>query len=260
MLYKLERLEYLIGQILNVLHFLSYDCVNFEEKKIKKYFQFLSRDGGQFKEEVLIDEALYEFKWYFQGFITIPSQKQITIYVNQQTTLIFSKSIQIEFPQEKINLNLIIGGQYKIISQNSLENKMLSYYPGEIKYYLSFNLGEPNYFQEFIKQHNKFQCTCLQNSKTNIGDFTIQKQEQFLFVPQKINCQQFLLSSWVKIKEINSNYDEFYYQLFKLSGNFNNPKMTQDNLSAFQLFYKICGIMYQWKRKILLFQLQQLRF
>ncbi|CAD8174747.1 unnamed protein product [Paramecium pentaurelia] len=232
-------------RINNELHFLQYECVNFEQKTIKKYFQFLGSDGSYFQQEISINEALYEFTWYFQGFITIPSQKQVSIYLYEQMSQIFSKQIQIHFPLEGTNYNLIIGGHFKV-SQNSplytYENRLLSFFPGQMDYLLDFFTDQPEYFLEIIEEDNENQCYCLNSAKTEIEDVIIQQQDQFQFVSQQLNCDKFLLSGWIKIREINSYSDEFYYQLFKLSGNFLNSQLTQDNLSAFQLLYKISSL------------------
>ncbi|CAD8173411.1 unnamed protein product [Paramecium pentaurelia] len=223
------------------LYFLQYECINSEQKTIKKYFQFLGSDGSDFIEEIQINEALYEYVWYFQGFVTIPSQKQVTIYYYEQVTQIFSKQLQIDFSFEGINSNLIIGGDLKV-SQNSpfyrLENNQLSYFPGNMEYLFDCYFYEPDYFLGIIQSNQNNQCLCQKNAILKIGDVIIQKQDQLQFVSQQINCQQFIFSSWIKIQEIYSQQDEFVYQLFKLSGNFQNPYMIQDNLCAFQLFYK----------------------
>ncbi|CAD8173408.1 unnamed protein product [Paramecium pentaurelia] len=227
------------------VYFLQYECVNFEQKTIKKYFQFLGSDGSDFIEEIQINEESYEYVWNFQGFITIPSQKQVTIYYYEQVTQIFSKQLQIDYPFEGINSNLIIGGDFKV-SQNSplynLENSLLSYFPGNLDYLLDCLLNNPDYFLEIIQSNEENFCWCQQSAKTDIDDVIIQKQDLFQFVSQQTNCQQFLLSSWIKIKEINSYQDEFDFQLFKLSGNFQNPQLVQENLSPFQLFYKISNL------------------
>ncbi|CAD8075937.1 unnamed protein product [Paramecium primaurelia] len=223
------------------LYFLQYECVNSESKTIIKYFQFLGSDGSDFIEEIQINEALYEYVWYFQGFVTIPSQKQVTIYYYEQVTQIFSKQLQIEFSFEGIKSNLIIGGDLKV-SQNSPffrpENNQLSYFPGNIEYLFDCYFYEPDYFLGILQSNKNTQCLCQKSAILKIGDVIIQKLDQLQFVSQQINCQQFLFSSWIKIKEIYSQQDEFVYQLFKLSGNFQNPYMIQDNLCAFQLFYK----------------------
>ncbi|CAD8211130.1 unnamed protein product [Paramecium pentaurelia] len=233
-------------QINNQLYFLSYECLDFEKKTIKKYFLFLGSDGSDFTEEIQINEEQYEYVWYFQGFITIPSQKQVILYVYQQRAQIFSKQIQIEFLNQGINSNLIIGGDYKIISLNSPlyrgENTLLSYFPGNSYYLFDFFFTEPNYFLQIIESSKENKCMCQKSAITNIGDIIIQKQDQYQFVSQQTNCQQFLLSSWIKIKEIYSQQDEFDFQLFKLSGNFQNPYMIQENLCAFQLFYKFSSL------------------
>ncbi|CAD8082452.1 unnamed protein product [Paramecium primaurelia] len=229
-------------RINNELHFLQYECVDFEQKTIKKYFQFLGSDGRQFQQEISINEASYEFIWYFQGFITIPSQQQVSIYLYEQMSQIFSKQIQIQFPLEGTNYNLIIGGHFKV-SQNSplytYENRLLSYFPGQMYYFRHFFTDQPDYFLKIIEQNNEKQCFCQNSATIEIEDAIIQQQDQFQFLSQQLNCDKFLLSGWIKIKEINSYQDEFYYQLFKLSGNFLNSQLTQDNLSAFQLLYKI---------------------
>ncbi|CAD8130058.1 unnamed protein product [Paramecium sonneborni] len=236
-MYKLERLEYLIVVVFTCLEFRIRQIINcilynmivliLSKKQSRNMFNFQVRDGSDFKEEIPINEVSYEFIWYFQGFITIPSLKQVIIYIGEKNTQFFSKSI--EFLQDRINSNLIIGGDFKV-SQNSplytLENSLLSFYPGKITYLINTYLNEPDYFIEIINEDIERYSECQQNPRTDIGDFFIQKQDLSQFV-------------WIKIKEIYSYQDEFYFQLFKLSSNFNNPKMISENLCQFQLFYKI---------------------
>ncbi|CAD8085196.1 unnamed protein product [Paramecium primaurelia] len=227
----------------NELHFIQYECVNFQEHTIKKYFLFFSNDGNDCKEEIIINNASYENIWYFQGFFTIPSQNMVSIYLYEQMTLIIQKQIQVQFLFEETNYDLIIGGDLKIINKNSqfqtVENKLLSYFPGQIYYLVDCYQYEPEFFIWIIESNNENSCLCEFSNISEIADVTIEKQDQFEFVAQKPNCQQFLLSGWIRIKEIISFEDEFYYQLFKLSGNFQNPQLTQENLCAFQLIYKI---------------------
>ncbi|CAD8178055.1 unnamed protein product [Paramecium pentaurelia] len=217
-------------RINNELHFLIIECVNFEQKTIKKYFQFLGSDGSQFQQEISINEASYKFIWYFQGFITIPSQKQVSIYLYEQMSQNFSQQIQIHFPLEGTNYNLIIVGHFKVSQNSSLytyENRLLSFFPGQMIYPLDFFTDKPENFLDIIEQNNENQCYCQNSAKTEIEDIIIQQQDQF----------QFYLNNLINIK-INLYSDEFYYQLFKLSGNF----QFIIDIRQFQLLYKISSL------------------
>ncbi|CAK77671.1 unnamed protein product, partial (macronuclear) [Paramecium tetraurelia] len=145
---------------------------------------------------------------------------------------------------QSINRNLIqllevVSLYPKIFHFNFLKEISYPYFPGDIMYFKNcFPLSADN-FINLIEDQDDIDCTCEQNLKTSIADVIIEKQNQYEFVSQKSNCQEFLLASWVKIQEIYLSDDEFDYQFIRLCGNFQHPQFIQQNLCAFQLFYKI---------------------
>ncbi|CAD8095118.1 unnamed protein product [Paramecium sonneborni] len=217
------------------LHFIYYECLNFESKTILKYFQFIGLDGINLTEEIPISHSFYEYVWYFQGFQTIPSKTFVSMYVYQEMNQIFYKEIQLEF-QFKENKNQIIGGDFKV--NYNLPIHQLSYFPGQIKYIQDGFFSEPHFFQYTVESIQLEICLCINSAIINIPDVIINKQDLYEFISQNTNCQQFLLSGWIKIKSINQITEEVYFQLFKLSSN-QRSQLAQANLCPFQLFYKI---------------------
>ncbi|CAD8189309.1 unnamed protein product [Paramecium octaurelia] len=226
----------------NELHFIYYECIDYENKTIKKYFLFFDKEVGDIKEENLIDHTQYEFVWYFEGFYTNPSKQQVIIYLLDGMKQISQKTISLLFPIDKQNFNLIVGGDF-IVPQNVpfelFERDILSYFPGEIIYVKNCFPQTTDYFTYIIQEVYNTDCVCEQSLTTIIEDVQITKQSLYEFVSQQSNCQEFLLSGWIKIQEIYSSDDDFDFQFMRLSGNFQHPKLVEQNLCAFQLFYKI---------------------
>ncbi|CAD8122834.1 unnamed protein product [Paramecium sonneborni] len=219
------------------LYFVFYECINLETKIIQKYFQFLGFDGIILTEYIPINHSSYEYVWYFQGFFTAPSETLVSMYIYREMNQIFNKEIQLKFQFKEKNKNLIIGGDLKV-SQN-FPIHQFSYFPGQIKFIESGFFTELDSFQEIIESNKNEKCFCQNSAIIKIPDVKIENQDQYEFISQNTNCQQFLFSGWVKIKGINQIRDEVYFQLFKLSSNYQNPKLVQANLCPFQLFYKI---------------------
>ncbi|CAD8108641.1 unnamed protein product [Paramecium sonneborni] len=237
--FHLFRIE---DRITNELHFVYYECITFETKTIKKYFQFLSHDGSNFKEEILINDSIYESTWYFGGILQISSENLIFIPIYKEKNQIFLKLITSGFLSNENNYNLIIGGDFQVNRDSQLytfENRFLSSFPGQIIYIEDGYFFQTDYYFEMIEQLQINACSCKSNLISLINDLKIEKQDQYEFISEKPNCQQFILSVWIKIHEIHLIENEFYYQLMRLSGNFQDPQMVDANLCAFQLFYKI---------------------
>ncbi|CAD8137809.1 unnamed protein product [Paramecium octaurelia] len=226
----------------NELHFIHYQCVDYENKTIKKYFLFLDKEVGDIKEEILVDYNQYEFIWYFNGFFTNPSNQEVIIYQLDGMNQLYQKPIQYKFQIDQQKFEQIVGGDF-IVPQNiplqHFERNILSYFPGDIKYIEGCYIFSPQGFISLIKQNSNKACYCYQSSISSIADVRIEKQNFYEFVSNNLNCQEFLLQGWVKIQEIHSYDAEFDYQLLKLAGNFQNSHLIQKNLCAFQLFYKI---------------------
>ncbi|CAD8108319.1 unnamed protein product [Paramecium sonneborni] len=228
--------------VTNELHFVQYECINFETQSIKKYFQFLSHDRNSFKEEILINDTSYESTWYFQGILKIPQENIIYIVLYKQQNEIFAKQIQFEFLFEENNYNIVIGGDL-IVSQNSplytLENRLLSFFPGDTDYLFSGIFLKSEYYFSIIEEYQNDECDCRSNEIERIEDVQIEKKGLYEFISREPNCYEFLLSGWIKIQEIIQMDEELYYQLIRLSANFQDSPLVDANLCAFQLFYKL---------------------
>ncbi|CAD8188002.1 unnamed protein product [Paramecium octaurelia] len=226
----------------NQLHFIQYECIDYENQIIKKYFLFFDKEVGYIREEILIDYTQYESIWYFNGFFPNPSKQEVIIYLMEGIKQPYQKSIQIQFLIDIQKIEQIVGGDF-IVPQNIplqlFERDILSYFPGEIMYIEGCYISSSNVFINFFQSIHYNECQCQQSLINSMPDVTIEKQSQYEFVSQNINCQEFLLSGWVKISEIYSSDDEFEYQLIRLSGNFQHSQLIQKNLCAFQLFYRI---------------------
>ncbi|CAD8117347.1 unnamed protein product [Paramecium primaurelia] len=225
------------------LYFLFFECISFEEKIVKKYFQFLDSDNRVTIEQISFDLSSYEGSWFFNGFLASPLEKRVTIYIKeQQTNQIFSKDIPIRFPFKEYIFIQIIGGDFKVEQASKFylfENKLLSYFPGLIQILSKCSYDRPDQLFQLIQSRDQKPCICKNNQITDLPDVKIQNQDMYEFLSQNTNCQQFLLAGWIKILEINNNSNEFQFLLFKLMGNFQHPQLTQENLSAFQLLYKL---------------------
>ncbi|CAD8209927.1 unnamed protein product [Paramecium pentaurelia] len=210
-----------------------------------KYLQFIDNNGVDHIYEMPIQEGAYEFVWYFIGFEMVPIENRFTIYFSNHEKLVQTHQIQIEFPFYDEKLNLIFGGDLSVKHDQQLhnsENEKLSYFPGQVLILNYYQISQQQYCNtviSFILSSQIDECRCVPSQNTKINDQVIQKKEEFLFISSKTNCQQFLLSGWIKIDDIHTFVDEFDYQFIKLSGNFQVTQMTDDNLSPFTLTYKI---------------------
>ncbi|CAD8108653.1 unnamed protein product [Paramecium sonneborni] len=242
---KLVKLEYLIVVAFIFLVYKIVLLMNYIFYLINKeiFLNFNSR-LKQFKQEIFINDAFYESTWYFQGILKIPEENIIYMALYKQWIQIFVKQIQFEFLSEENNYKLIIGGDLKV-SQNSplftFENRLLSYFPGDIEYISEGQLQEYDYFY-LVEIHNNNECVCQSNQRTRIEDVLIEKKGLYEFISQESNCQEFLLSGWIKIQDIIQIEEELNYQLIRLSGNFQNLRLIDAYLCAFQLFYKLSSL------------------
>ncbi|CAD8213394.1 unnamed protein product [Paramecium pentaurelia] len=225
------------------VYFLYFECISFEEKMVKKYFQFLDSDNRVTTEQISIDLISYEGVRYFNGFLASPLEKRVTIYIqDQQMNQIFSKDVQIRFPFQENIFTQIIGGDFKVEQTSKFylfENKILSYFPGQIYYLQNCFYDIPDQFFELIQSRQQKPCNCKNNQITDLPHVKIQNQDIYEFLSQNTNCQQFHLAGWIKNLEINKISNEFQFLLFKLMGNFQHPQLIQENLCAFQLLYKL---------------------
>ncbi|CAD8102338.1 unnamed protein product [Paramecium sonneborni] len=227
------------------INFIYYDCINIKEMNVKKIVQFISNEGKQYKFEKTLDSMKYEYYWYYFAVHLIPHKKQFTYYLLQGVTIIDIQQLQIQFPYLDENLLIVFGGGLVIEPDDILkvesENK-LSFFPGQIillSYFKGF-IGNVDQ-QLMINLQYMFDdsCRCLENSITDLPDIDINWLEQKIFASVNKNCDAFAFQTWIKVQQVIQDQSEFMYQLIKLSSNFENPKLRDDNLSAMQIYYKI---------------------
>ncbi|CAD8119156.1 unnamed protein product [Paramecium sonneborni] len=240
------HLHQAMEQTTQQINFVYYECVNFDSQTVTKYIEFKGSDGVNQNTQFDINPFEYEYVWYFLGFEMVPSENRFSIYFYQENIFIDSKDFQVEFPFYDKDLNLIFGGDLDLNNDQqqyvNLQNNKLSYFPGSMMLLLNYVQTNPQFCRgsSFKSFSNNFDesCECYQRINS-IVDADLKYLEIKNYVPNEINCNTFALSTWIRINEIDSFLDEFKYQLIKLSGNFQNQKLIQDNLSAFQLFYKM---------------------
>ncbi|CAD8114144.1 unnamed protein product [Paramecium primaurelia] len=226
------------------INFLHYECLDFETKQIHKYVQFIDNSGIDHIIQIPIDDTFYENVWYYIEFRLYPTEKLFKIHLQQQGQQPLSQNYQIEKPFYDQYLIVIVGGDLKIENNQQLytsQNENLSYFPGKIRvqdFYQSYVLEYCEDYNEFIEE-NYGACECRISYKTPINDQIISKQDKLFFISENINCETFLLSGWIKINDIHTYVKEFDYKFLKLFGNFMKPQLTDDNLAAFQLTYRI---------------------
>ncbi|CAD8179807.1 unnamed protein product [Paramecium pentaurelia] len=225
------------------INFLYYLCLDYEIKTVYTYLQFIDNTGLDHFYKIQINEELLESIWQYIGFCLIPSENRFTIFYKFSGQLTKSFEVLIKFPFYDVSLNLIYGGGLKVNDNQKLQtslNKKLAYFPGEIlrdEYVSAINICKLSNSQMPINNING--CLCSENNNSTIVDSIIEKEQQFFFISEYSNCDGFFLSGWIKIDETLIFENEFYYKLIKLSGNFIQQQLIDDNLSAFTLTYKI---------------------
>ncbi|CAD8212356.1 unnamed protein product [Paramecium pentaurelia] len=225
------------------INFLLYLCLDYEIKTVFTYLQFIDNTGLDHFHKIQINEEFLESRWQYIGFCAIPAQSRFNIFYQFSGELTKQFEVLVKFPFYDVYLNLIYGGGLIVNDNQKLQtqiNKKLSYFPGLIlrdEYKCEISVCKLSYTKMPGYEING--CYCSQNKNSTIIDSIIDKQQEFYYLSEYNNCQEFLLSGWIKIVETKIFEDEYYYQLIKLSGNFINPQLIDDNLSAFTLTYKI---------------------
>ncbi|CAD8105197.1 unnamed protein product [Paramecium sonneborni] len=223
---------------LNIVYF---DCINKESRKIIKTIKFINQKNQQFKFDIVIDEFDYEDIWFFFQIMIWPQQNKLKLLILKKQEILFQTTEQMKNLLKDLTLILTFGGNLQV--QNN-ENQIFSYFPGSLwlqevsteKLSLDFNFMD---LIISIYESNFESCICLQNDIHQIGDKDFSNQQQNQFVSKNKSCDSFILSGWIKIKDIINLSEKLIYQFLKISANLENPKLQNQNLSPFQLFYHV---------------------
>ncbi|CAD8133589.1 unnamed protein product [Paramecium octaurelia] len=231
-----------IDIISNNINFLYYDCVDYQKKQIEKTYTFIGDDGKIYKNSYLLNTFEYESYWYFLGLIVNVFEKRVVITAFQTTQELDTQVYQLKYPNYDTDLQFNIGGSLQININQILFNPQISkltYFPGNIYYYLPGSISNQIDCEIDIFEIYEPPCRCTLNDIPNFPDSIISKLNEEYFISENLNCDAFIFKTWIRIKDKISNIKEIYYQLIKLSSHFTNQKYLNDNLSAFQLYYKL---------------------
>ncbi|CAD8181635.1 unnamed protein product [Paramecium octaurelia] len=235
-------------QSTNDLNLIVYDCLNYETKTIIRRIQFVTIDENWHLFEVELDELEYEYVWHYFEITQWPQRNRFELLVIKYPEIkLYSIQEDFQFPYKDTELLLTFGGGLQISQSNT--NQLLkqlsqfSFFPG--KFYLyPLSIGTMPITRNAANTAlSTFQfranCLCNYNSQVGIQDQELTWLDKIIFPSQKSNCDSYLLSTWIKIQNIFQSSPEFLYQVLKLSANFENPTLVNNNLAAFQLLYKI---------------------
>ncbi|CAK66334.1 unnamed protein product (macronuclear) [Paramecium tetraurelia] len=232
-------------QTSNNINFLQYDCIDYEKKQIEKAYIFIGDDGQIYKHSYQMNIFEYESYWYFLGIIINIVEQKVVIILFQNDKEQNAQEYNIRYPFYDVNLILFCGGDLQLYPNQTLFNasiSKLSYFPGSLKYYdIYYNTNKEScQISEFQLLFEDFKFACQCNLKpASYPDYIFSKLSQEQLISQNQNCDQFNFQTWIRIKEIDNYFTEIYYKSIKISGNFLNPKLSTDDLSAFQLYYRL---------------------
>ncbi|CAD8198782.1 unnamed protein product [Paramecium pentaurelia] len=246
------QLHHIIDKKRNELNFIYYDCLDYEEKTIKKTIKFVDNEDEQKIYEIEIDKFEYEDFWYFLEIIQWPLQKRFEILIISQQKIIIHSIDEIKYPFKGIDLQFTFGSSL-IVSNSRIESiqkdQKFSYFPGIIviqKYNIYEELDIIDWFEYVKSLFESYElCSCQPNQSVKIQDKNINSQLKGEFVSENQNCDSFVLSGWVKIQEIIKQDNQFIYPFIKLMANFEDSSLSSDNLSPLQIQYKLSDIQNQ---------------
>ncbi|CAD8123905.1 unnamed protein product [Paramecium sonneborni] len=235
-------------QTTNEPNLIYYDCLDIQIHSIKKVLIFYDQNQIISKFEIPINTQEYESKWYFFNFMIIPKIQKFQFAIFSQTNHhIFYEQVAVEFPFKDVNLNIVIGGSL-IVNNNQVlynsETSKLSFFPGKFRYLhpyflnKSFEKCELSTSEGYNKEFNNL-CYCQLSQFNFQSMINIKNLDVNYYHIEFPNCNAFRLQSWVRLTNINIYNQQILYQLIKLCANFQNQILIDENLSAFQLFYKL---------------------
>ncbi|CAD8097972.1 unnamed protein product [Paramecium primaurelia] len=230
-----------LSQALNLIY---YDCINYSSKKIQKNIAFIDNNELQHSFKIDIDPFEYENVWYFFEIVQWPQLERFELMLIYQEEIL-KENLQIKYPFKDLNLELIFGGGMIVTNSKIITitpGTKFSYFPGKlIKVQYKFEEISLDEDQEWLARTSfesyKY-CNCEINNILKLEDIAINWLENIVFTSQKINCNSFQLSGWLKITDIIQNSNEFTYQLITLKSNFQNS-LADKNLTPLSLSYKI---------------------
>ncbi|CAK56679.1 unnamed protein product (macronuclear) [Paramecium tetraurelia] len=224
----------------NQLNLLHYDCQDLTSRTITKVIQFIGNDDLQYSYEIDISIFEYENYWYYFDFIFFPYTNQFQIIIIKNEEVIMDEFLQI-VPFSNVILIQKIGGSF-IVENSRLINiekgRKFASFPGRILPVSCNNKLKDfaAYAIQFISRSKL--CRCQENPQNNLDDYDFLELNTQIYISKYNNCNSFLFSGWFKIKDIIQSDVTMTYQFIKLSSNYQNGQLQNQNLSPFQLFYK----------------------
>ncbi|CAD8151363.1 unnamed protein product [Paramecium octaurelia] len=224
-----------------------FDCLDFDQMKITKYIQFYDYDGTFHSYEIALDQWEYESYWYYISITQWPIVRRLELLFILYPNVIFSKQLQILCPFRSFDQKFTFGGGLILRNDEFLQGmqgrKYFSFFPGQILYdFLVFeiltvewnglNFALNTFGQNYI-------CDCQSNLNDKIENEILIWLNSRYFTSENENCDSFGLSGWLRIKEIHKISNNFDYKFLKINKFSQNQKFNDDNLSAFQLLYRI---------------------
>ncbi|CAD8112914.1 unnamed protein product [Paramecium sonneborni] len=228
------------------LNFIYYDCLDKQQKTIKKTIQFINDKNEQLIFQIDINSNQYENIWYFMQVIQWPQLDRFELLINKQQDEEIHKIVQMKRPYSDKNQILTFGSNLIVSSSKILNIKsgdIFSYFPGPIRLqeYIEEILSPLLNFQDIAQTSYESlkTCVCQPNQKFQIDDQEFSDLQFSQYISQNLNCDFFILFGWIQIKKIPIESQDFIYQFIKISANSEQLMLEDQNLSPFQLFYYI---------------------
>ncbi|CAD8080777.1 unnamed protein product [Paramecium sonneborni] len=225
-----------------------FDCLDSELMQITKGIQFYDNFGNFHSYNITLDQWEYESHWYYFQIAQQPVQQRFELHFIYYPDIIFSKILNIKYPYRSVNPYLTFGGGLILnINNDFFENiqgrKQLSYFPGKLYYdylFVDFKQIDRDELKTSIDTfQDLYKCHCQTNLNMKVQNDILNWLDNKLFTSENANCESFGLSGWLRILEIHQINDNFDYKFIKMNKFSQNQKLNDDNLSAFQLLYRL---------------------
>ncbi|CAD8122023.1 unnamed protein product [Paramecium sonneborni] len=245
-------LHHIIDKKTNELNFIYFDCLDYEANTIKKTIKFINSEEEQKIYQIKIDPFEYESFWYFLEILQWPLQKRFEILIISQSKIIIHDIYEQGYPFKGNDLQFTFGSSL-IVSNSRIESinkdQKFSYFPGTIiiqNFKIENELNIVDWFEYVKSIFQSYElCLCYPNYTIKIQDQDIKTQFKKEMISDNQNCDSFVILGWFKIQEILSQDNQFIYPFIKLTSIFENPSLTNDNLSPLQIQYHISDIQNQ---------------
>ncbi|CAD8087605.1 unnamed protein product [Paramecium sonneborni] len=234
--------------------FIYFDCLDIDLMQITKGIQFFDNEGNFHSYNITVDSQDYESCWYFIQIAQWPMLQRFELLFIYYPDLIFSKVLKIKYPYRRINPLLTFGGGLILdinseFLQNMQDRKQLSYFPGKLYYDYLFvdvrSIDRNGLIISLDTFGGLHICNCQSNLNINVQNGILNWLDNKFFTSENANCESFGLSGWLKILEIYKINDNFDYKFMKMNKFSQNQKLNDDNLSAFQLLYRISDLKFK---------------